>query len=460
MWRRCLQDSLLGGSAALTLPACASCLCCSAAGVGLPLLHLSHPPPLIPTTPPPPVLLLPLVTAGKIMFIISILGLAVNLSMMKILHQGGHGHSHGGHGHSHGGHGHGAAAASCDDAAAAPKKETNIAVRSAFIHVLGDLLQSVATMIAAIIIWYGNAHGKDWSIADPICTFVFSVLVVFTTVNVVKSALAQLLNSVPSHMSLATIARELVAIPGVANVHDLHVWGFGQNRVALTVHLIADEPAAALVAAQRVAAKHGIAHSTIQTEQCGSRDLANCISYNEHAGACAISLSAAPGGGGGGHGHGGHGHGGGHGHSHGGGHGHSHGGHGHFTAPAPHPHYSGGHSHSSSSCGGSGSSSSSSLDVISRPLPSDVHASGCGAVLSPASPGGGVPAQVPATPAGAVLLPSSPGPTPVLPLSPLGSPAGTVVGSAPAFARLARQDSGGDGDEADLLGLGLGASTL
>lgn len=59
------------------------------------------------------------------------------------------------------------------------------------------------------------------------------------------------------------------AIPGVANVHDLHVWAFGTKRVAMTVHLVSDNRDAALEAAQKIAAKHGITHSTIQTEQCG-----------------------------------------------------------------------------------------------------------------------------------------------------------------------------------------------
>jgi solute carrier family 30 (zinc transporter), member 2 len=135
-------------------------------------------------------------------------GLGVNLVMMKILHQapgGGHGHSHGGggHGHSHGGGG---------------SHETNLNVRAAFIHVLGDLIQSVGVMMAAAIIWaVPSAH-----IADPISTFVFAILVLGTTIGVMRQGLVTLLNSVPAHISLSTLAAELAALPGVANVHDLH----------------------------------------------------------------------------------------------------------------------------------------------------------------------------------------------------------------------------------------------
>ena len=130
--------------------------------------------------------------------------------MMKILHQspgGGHGHSHGGgHGHSHGGGGHGHGG------------EENINVRAAFIHVLGDLLQSIGVMVAAGIIW----AKPDAHIADPVCTFNFAILVLFTTVGVMKQGLATLLNSVPSHIDLPSFAAELGGIKGVANVHDLH----------------------------------------------------------------------------------------------------------------------------------------------------------------------------------------------------------------------------------------------
>jgi len=170
---------------------------------------------------------------GKVMFITAIIGVVVNLAMMKVLHQGGHGHSHGGddHGHSHGdlsvlfsfgkkkaakpadaaggagtalleddhhghshagsgggahGHAHGsvAGAASGAPTTAAAEADQNINVRAAFIHAVGDLVQSIGVTIAAIIIWaYPEAH-----IADPICTFLFSILVLFTTWGIMKSA--------------------------------------------------------------------------------------------------------------------------------------------------------------------------------------------------------------------------------------------------------------------------------
>jgi zinc transporter 2 len=280
---------------------------------------------------------------GRIMFATATAGLCVNLGMMKILHQG-HGHSHGGggggggdHGHSHGG-----------DAS------SNLNVQAAFIHVLGDLLQSIGVMIAAAVIWaVPSAH-----VADPVCTFLFALLVLGTTVGIMRQGIATLLNAVPAHISVPALAAELAALPGVSSVHDLHVWAYGsEGRVALSAHLVvvSAHPAAdALRGALAVARSHHIRHSTLQVEHPGS-DTEACYEFNEHMDECALDLALEEGGGGGGdpeavhhhdgddHHHKGHGHAGGaaHGHSHAGGehkhaggaaHGHSHGEHKHEGA--------------------------------------------------------------------------------------------------------------------------------
>ena len=94
------------------------------------------------------------------------------------LHQHGHGHSHGGAGEDHG-HAH-----SPEDAEEAQRKQ-NINVRAAFIHVLGDFLQSLGVFVAALIIYFR----PDLGIIDPICTFLFSVLVLFTTIRILKDTM-------------------------------------------------------------------------------------------------------------------------------------------------------------------------------------------------------------------------------------------------------------------------------
>lgn len=81
---------------------------------------------------------------------------------------GTHGHSHGGSA-APSGHGH----------------SENMNVRAAFIHVLGDVLQSIGVFCAAIIIYFK----PNWQLADPICTFIFSIIVLWTTVTILKDAI-------------------------------------------------------------------------------------------------------------------------------------------------------------------------------------------------------------------------------------------------------------------------------
>ena len=89
----------------------------------------------------------------------------------------GHGHDHG-HGHSHDhdhdhGHSHG------------HKEEMNINIRAAVVHVIGDMLQSIGVIIAAILITIND----DFKIADPICTYLFSILVIITTIPVFRDCM-------------------------------------------------------------------------------------------------------------------------------------------------------------------------------------------------------------------------------------------------------------------------------
>lgn len=88
-------------------------------------------------------------------------------------------------------------------------------VRAAFIHAVGDLLQSIGVMIAAGLIWYDE---ERFRIADPICTLIFSIIVVFTTVNLMRDILSVLMESVPPGMDYTEIALALKQLVDVAQV--------------------------------------------------------------------------------------------------------------------------------------------------------------------------------------------------------------------------------------------------
>lgn len=196
-------------------------------------------------------------------------GVLVNVIMGFLLHQGGHGHSHGGgHGHSHGGGGH----AHGDDA-------TNINVRAAFIHVLGDLIQSIGVLIAAFIIKFK----PEWVIADPICTFLFSILVLFTTLAIMKDAIHVLMEGVPHDINYTMMEEDLKELTGVTALHNLHVWSLTLDKTALAVHLAIDGSDTEINAqdvlrdANRLLKKkYKIAHATIQIEFYQPSIMANC----------------------------------------------------------------------------------------------------------------------------------------------------------------------------------------
>ncbi|XP_071520960.1 proton-coupled zinc antiporter SLC30A2-like isoform X2 [Panulirus ornatus] len=207
------------------------------------------------------------------MIIVSALGVVINIILGIVLHMGhgGHGHGHGGLGHSHGrgGHGHEASAERSSNS-------NNINVRAAFIHVIGDLIQSIGVLIAAYIIRFY----PQYKVADPICTFVFSILVIITTVPILKDLGTVLMEGMPPGIDYASVCSDLTALPGVKMVHSLHVWALTLDKNACAVHLAIGaetDPEIVLRDAQRVIrTRHQIFHTTIQVERYQPLLMDNC----------------------------------------------------------------------------------------------------------------------------------------------------------------------------------------
>ncbi|CAH1970799.1 unnamed protein product [Acanthoscelides obtectus] len=158
------------------------------------------------------------------MIIIASLGLIVNIIMGGILHGVCHSHGIGGGHHSHVHH----------EPRSGADGTSNINVRAAAIHVLGDLLQSIGVLIAAVIIkFYPNAN-----IADPICTLIFSVIVICTTIRVGKESLWYLIEGSP--IDASQLRQELSKLASVKHVHSLHIWSLAAGKNAIAVHLAVD----------------------------------------------------------------------------------------------------------------------------------------------------------------------------------------------------------------------------
>jgi cobalt-zinc-cadmium efflux system protein len=143
-------------------------------------------------------------------------------------------------------------------------------VRAAFLHVLGDTLSSVGVLVGAAIMFF-----TGWFWVDPLISIGISAVVVAGGWRVLREAVDVLLETVPPHVDMDGVEALLCQIPRVNAVHDLHVWTVGAGMVALSAHLIVDDPAVCdsdgiLVAAKRsLVERFGIDHSTLQIESEG-----------------------------------------------------------------------------------------------------------------------------------------------------------------------------------------------
>ena len=106
-------------------------------------------------------------------------------------------------------------------------------LRSAYLHMAADALVSAGVVVAgALTLWLG------WGWIDPVASLVIAAVIVVGTWDLFRQSLHLLFDGVPAHVDLRAVHDCLRAMPGVAEVHDLHVWAMGTSEVALTAHLV------------------------------------------------------------------------------------------------------------------------------------------------------------------------------------------------------------------------------
>ncbi|MBT2755162.1 cation transporter [Mesobacillus foraminis] len=147
-------------------------------------------------------------------------------------------------------------------------KDENLNVRSAFLHVIGDLLGSAGAIIAALLIYF-----LGWTLADPIASVIVAVLVLVSGLRVAKEAFHILMEGAPPQIEMEKLKTALGQIPYVKGVHDLHIWSITSEVPMLSCHLaVESESRQHLVLHQAVSILHdhfGIEHCTIQVETEG-----------------------------------------------------------------------------------------------------------------------------------------------------------------------------------------------
>jgi len=141
----------------------------------------------------------------------------------------------------------------------------NLNTRAAYLHVLGDLLATAGTIVAALLIRF-----TGWLMADPIASILTTVLIMSGAWRLVRESVDILLESTPAHIPLLAVRGQLEAIPGIESVHDLHIWSVTPAVIAMSAHCIVREPDKHQHVLEHVhdaMQLFGIQHVTIQLER-------------------------------------------------------------------------------------------------------------------------------------------------------------------------------------------------
>jgi len=145
------------------------------------------------------------------------------------------------------------------------KKERNVNLQAAYLHVLADLLQSVCVLLSGLLIWY-NPH---WQLIDPCITILFCFIVIKMTIGVITSSVSVLMNDVPPNVNWTEVYDGIVSEEGISCVQDLHIWSISHSSIALSAHVEYDEGYTVkdvLERIQDVCRKFGIYHTTVQLQ--------------------------------------------------------------------------------------------------------------------------------------------------------------------------------------------------
>lgn len=179
---------------------------------------------------------------GSEVMLIALIGLVVNVVVARQLHQ----HQH------------------------------SLNAQAAFLHVIGDMLGSIAAIVAGAVIYF-----TGWMPIDPILSFFISALILFSTINLLREVLHVLMEGVPRHLDLELIQEKMQAVPGVLGIHQMHVWSLSSENIALSAHVVLQDAHTwhfALLKLKSLLQKDfGINHITLQPEIKDMQLTSSCV---------------------------------------------------------------------------------------------------------------------------------------------------------------------------------------
>ena len=193
------------------------------------------------------------------MLIVATIGMLVNILVAWLMHRGSRGTD--AHGHSHAG--------SNNDSQGKNegKAPVNLNMQSAYLHVLSDLMGSVAAIVAALLMM---SFGWVW--ADAAASVIVAILILFSGYRVVRDSVHILMEGTPEGISLVEVEDKLLTHPQVRQVHDLHVWSITSGLNALSCHVVVDgemsiyESSILITNLEQSLLELNIHHATIQVE--------------------------------------------------------------------------------------------------------------------------------------------------------------------------------------------------
>jgi cobalt-zinc-cadmium efflux system protein len=178
-------------------------------------------------------LLTPEPVAGTLMLVVSAAGFLVNLVAARLLHS---------------------------------SADHSLNLRGAYLHVLGDLVGSAGAVLAAVLILTTGLV-----IADPIISILVGMLILYSSWKLVRESVDVLLEAVPAHIDLGALRKTIDDIPGVDQVHDLHVWTVTSGMISMSAHAVVQNPDHNQRVLQEIHTalrqRFGISHITVQLER-------------------------------------------------------------------------------------------------------------------------------------------------------------------------------------------------
>lgn len=177
-------------------------------------------------------LLNPVQVNGIGVFIVALIGLFINIIALKLLHGG-----------------------------------ESLNTKAAFIHIMGDLLGSIAAIISGLVIYQ-----TGFMPVDPILSIIVAIIILFPSIKILKQTVKILMEAVPEGICLNTVGSRIESIEGILSIHDLHIWTMSSNDIAMSAHIHVkdlNEWDSILIELQKLLIKEfDISHITLQPEVC------------------------------------------------------------------------------------------------------------------------------------------------------------------------------------------------